>query len=158
MQVVYEEGIDIKNIDNIKIGDKIWFKEDGSDVEIGIVSKVEGTKVWANWKSEENEKFIDLSQTYLSTYGTIKEEEEFKMKKTYIEGIDLDTIKIGDKVWCKQDKRSETEEGVVTCIEGRMLWADYGDGPPEYILVQDDYGVTKYGFMYGTVVEEGSKS
>lgn len=85
-----------------------------------------------------------------------KQKEEFKMKKTYIKGINLATIKSGDKVWCKQDERSETEEGVVTCIEGRMLWADYGDGHPEYILiiVQDNSGVTKYGFMYGTVVEE----
>ena len=76
------------------------------------------------------------------------------MKKTYIKGINLTTIKSGDKVWCKQDERSETEEGVVTCIDGRMLWADYGDGLPKYIIVQGNSGVTKYGFMYGTVVEE----
>lgn len=76
------------------------------------------------------------------------------MKKTYIKGINLATIKSGDKVWCKQDERSETEEGVVTRIDGRMLWADYGDGLPKYIIVQGNSGVTKCGFMYGTVVEE----
>lgn len=74
------------------------------------------------------------------------------MKKTYIKGINLATIKLGDKVWYKQ--RSKTEEGVVTRIDGRMLWADYGNGIPQYITVQDNSGVDKCGSMYGTVVEE----
>lgn len=68
MKKTYIKGIDL---DTIKIGDKLWFKEDDSNMEIGVVSEVEGTKVWANWKSEGNENarviepFIDLNQTYL---------------------------------------------------------------------------------------------
>ena len=34
------------------------------------------------------------------------------MKKTYVKGIDLTTIKQGDKVWCKQNEKSKIEEGV----------------------------------------------
>lgn len=76
------------------------------------------------------------------------------MKKTCIKGIDLATIKPGDKVWCKQNEGNEIQEGVVTRVEDRMVGADYGDGHPKYIHVKDDSGVTKFGFMYGTVVEE----
>lgn len=76
------------------------------------------------------------------------------MKKTYIKGVDLTTIKPGDKIWCMQDEKSEIDEGVVTCVEDRMVWADYGDGHPKYIHVKDDSGVTEFGFMYGTIKEE----
>ena len=89
MHVIYEEGIDL---DTIKIGDKLWFKDDGCITEIGIVSKVEGTKVWANWKSEGNEdsraieQFIDLNhppeEEYHYAYGTIKEEEEMQVNQS----------------------------------------------------------------------------
>lgn len=81
MKKTYIKGIDLATI---KIGDKLWFKEDSCNMEIGIVSKVEGTKVWANWKSEGNEdsrateQFIDVSNDYdhtYCTYGRIKEEE-----------------------------------------------------------------------------------
>lgn len=75
------------------------------------------------------------------------------MKKTYVKGINLTTIKPGDKVWYKQYEKSETDEGVVTRIEDRMVWANYGDGIPKYIIVQDNAGVNPY-FTYGTVVEE----
>lgn len=87
MKKTYIEGIDL---DTIKIGDKLWFKEDSCIMEIGIVSKVEGTKVWANWKSEGNEDsravahFIDVSNDYSDTYctyGTIKEEEEMQVNQ-----------------------------------------------------------------------------
>lgn len=76
------------------------------------------------------------------------------MKKIYIKGIDLATIKPGDKIWCMQDEKSEIDEGVVICVEDRMVWADYGDGHPKYIHVKDDSGVTEFGFMYGTIKEE----
>lgn len=76
------------------------------------------------------------------------------MKKIYIKGIDLATIKPGDKIWCKQYEECKIKEGVVTRIEDRMVWADYGDGSPKYIHVKDDSGVAEYGFIYRTIEEE----
>lgn len=78
------------------------------------------------------------------------------MKKTYIKGIDIATIKPDDKVWCKQNEGSEIQEGVVTEVDYlRMrVWVDYGNGRLNYIHVKDKDGVDKYGFMCGTIKEE----
>lgn len=76
MKKTYVKGIDINTI---KIGDKIWFKEDGRGMEIGVVSRVEGTNVFAYW-SKVTEQFIDSNHLPEDSYnyGTIKEEEEMQ--------------------------------------------------------------------------------
>ena len=86
MKNTYIKGIDINTIN---IGDKIWFAEPFHDREIGIVSRVEDTWVWAKWgKSNSNrqqiEEFINVENNYDEigcSYGTVKEE-EIEVNKT----------------------------------------------------------------------------
>ena len=81
MHVVYEEGIDFKNINNIKIGDKIWFKEnEKAEIEIGVVCEIEKVdsyyvKLWANWR-DGDKAFLSVCKKYDPKewkYGIVKE-------------------------------------------------------------------------------------
>lgn len=81
MHVVYEEGIDGNNVNNIKVGNKIWFKEnEKAEIEIGVVRKIEKidydyVKLWAGW-SDGDDAFIVVNnkyEPYMCKYGIVKE-------------------------------------------------------------------------------------
>lgn len=81
MHVVYEEGIDSNNIDNIKVGDKIWFKgNEKAEIEVGVVCEIEKVdsyyvKLWANWPDGDR-AFLTVYKKYDSKewkYGIVKE-------------------------------------------------------------------------------------
>lgn len=81
MQVVYEEGIDFDNIDDIKVGNKIWFKaNEKAEIEVGVVCEIEKVdsdyvKLWANWPGEDK-SFLVVYKKYDSKawkYGIVKE-------------------------------------------------------------------------------------
>ena len=76
MHVVYEKGIDLKSINT---GDKIWYKPCANTyeeikIEEGIVTYVDGNRVWAVWE-DESHLFINISTFNPISYGTVKSAE-----------------------------------------------------------------------------------
>lgn len=88
---MHEEGIDFNNVDDIKVGNKIWFKaNEKAEVEIGVVCEIEKivseyVKLWADWP-DGDKAFVTVNKKYnpkMCRYGIVKELNNVESENTY---------------------------------------------------------------------------